>query len=36
MVQRFGPEKDPMRPVDDIYRDSIGFFIAAFTKIPQP
>ncbi|XP_045497919.1 tRNA (cytosine(72)-C(5))-methyltransferase NSUN6 [Colias croceus] len=33
MVQRFGPEEDPLRPVDDIYRNSIGFFIAAFTKI---
>ncbi|XP_038209650.1 tRNA (cytosine(72)-C(5))-methyltransferase NSUN6 isoform X2 [Zerene cesonia] len=33
MVQRFGPEEDPLRAVEDIYRNSIGFFIAAFTKI---
>ncbi|XP_037971146.2 tRNA (cytosine(72)-C(5))-methyltransferase NSUN6 [Plutella xylostella] len=33
LVQRFGPEMDPLRPVDDLYRDTIGFFIACFTKI---
>ncbi|KAI5637097.1 hypothetical protein NE865_10147 [Phthorimaea operculella] len=32
MVQRFGPESDPLRPVDDIFKDSIGFFIAKFVK----
>lgn len=32
MVQRFGPHIDALRPADEIYRDSIGFFIAAFTK----
>ncbi|VVC89622.1 unnamed protein product [Leptidea sinapis] len=35
MVQRFGPENDPLRPTEDIYRNSIGFFIAAFTKVQQ-
>ncbi|KAJ8731351.1 hypothetical protein PYW07_004515 [Mythimna separata] len=34
LVQRFGPEKDELRSVEPIYRDSIGFFIAAFIKIP--
>ncbi|CAK1580262.1 unnamed protein product [Parnassius mnemosyne] len=33
MVQRFGPEDDSLRPVEDIYKNSIGFFIAKFTKI---
>lgn len=33
MVQRFSPELDPLRPVEQIYKDTIGFFIAAFTKI---
>lgn len=33
LVQRFGPETDPLRIPDDIYRDSIGFFIAKFVKI---
>lgn len=33
MVQRFGPESDPLRLPNDIYRDSIGFFIASFTKL---
>ncbi|KAL0883162.1 hypothetical protein ABMA27_016608 [Loxostege sticticalis] len=32
MVQRFSPEVDPLRLVEPIYRDSIGFFIATFTK----
>ncbi|XP_050351255.1 tRNA (cytosine(72)-C(5))-methyltransferase NSUN6 [Nymphalis io] len=32
MVQRFGPEDDDLRPVEDIYRNTIGFFIAAFVK----
>lgn len=32
MVQRFGPERDSLREVEDIYRDTIGFFIASFTK----
>lgn len=32
MVQRFGPENDPLRPVDDLYKNTIGFFIAAFIK----
>ncbi|OWR41596.1 hypothetical protein KGM_201672 [Danaus plexippus plexippus] len=32
MVQRFGPDNDPLRPVEDLYRNTIGFFIAAFTK----
>ncbi|CAH2048652.1 unnamed protein product, partial [Iphiclides podalirius] len=32
MVQRFGPENDPIRPVKDIYKNSIGFFIAKFIK----
>ncbi|KOB79164.1 putative methyltransferase NSUN6 [Operophtera brumata] len=36
MVQRFGPTIDSLRPSEEIYRDSIGFFIAAFTKIPAP
>ncbi|KPJ08458.1 Putative methyltransferase NSUN6 [Papilio machaon] len=33
MVQRFGPEDDPLRQVDDIYKNSIGFFTAKFIKI---
>ncbi|CAH0398353.1 unnamed protein product [Chilo suppressalis] len=33
MVQRFSPEIDPLRPTEPIYRDTIGFFIATFTKI---
>ncbi|XP_013164893.1 PREDICTED: putative methyltransferase NSUN6 isoform X2 [Papilio xuthus] len=33
MVQRFGPEEDPLRQVDDIYKNSIGFFIAKLIKI---
>ncbi|CAK1551080.1 unnamed protein product [Leptosia nina] len=33
MVQRFGPNDDPLRPVDEIYKNSIGFFIAAFRKV---
>ncbi|XP_049873958.1 tRNA (cytosine(72)-C(5))-methyltransferase NSUN6 [Pectinophora gossypiella] len=33
LVQRFGPEDDPLRQVDAIFKDTIGFFIAAFTKI---
>ena len=33
MVQRFGPEDDPLRPVHELYRSTIGFFIAAFTKV---
>ncbi|CAG9786732.1 unnamed protein product [Diatraea saccharalis] len=33
MVQRFSPEVDPLREAEPIYRDTIGFFIAAFTKI---
>ncbi|KAF9801221.1 hypothetical protein SFRURICE_014239 [Spodoptera frugiperda] len=32
MVQRFGPEDNELRKVDPIYKDSIGFFIAAFIK----
>nr|XP_026499726.1 putative methyltransferase NSUN6 [Vanessa tameamea] len=32
MVQRFGPEDDELRPVEDIYKNTIGFFIAAFVK----
>ncbi|XP_063825565.1 tRNA (cytosine(72)-C(5))-methyltransferase NSUN6 isoform X1 [Ostrinia nubilalis] len=32
MVQRFGPEVDNLRLAEPIYRDSIGFFIAKFTK----
>ncbi|XP_045516991.1 tRNA (cytosine(72)-C(5))-methyltransferase NSUN6 isoform X1 [Pieris brassicae] len=33
MVQRFGPHEDPLRPVDLVYKNSIGFFIAAFEKL---
>ncbi|XP_014367403.2 tRNA (cytosine(72)-C(5))-methyltransferase NSUN6 [Papilio machaon] len=33
MVQRFGPEEDPLRQVHDIYKNSIGFFTAKFIKI---
>ncbi|XP_072949232.1 tRNA (cytosine(72)-C(5))-methyltransferase NSUN6 [Epargyreus clarus] len=33
MVQRFGPENDSLRPTEDIYKNTIGFFIAIFTKI---
>ncbi|KAL4715908.1 hypothetical protein ACJJTC_013208 [Scirpophaga incertulas] len=32
MVQRFRPEVDILRPTEAIYRDTIGFFIATFTK----
>ncbi|XP_026327101.1 putative methyltransferase NSUN6 [Hyposmocoma kahamanoa] len=32
MVQRFGPEDDVLRPVESIYKDTIGFFIATFIK----
>ncbi|XP_041978921.1 tRNA (cytosine(72)-C(5))-methyltransferase NSUN6 [Aricia agestis] len=32
MVQRFGPIEDELRPVEDIYRNSIGFFIAKFIR----
>ncbi|XP_026734797.1 putative methyltransferase NSUN6 isoform X1 [Trichoplusia ni] len=34
LVQRFGPEIDDLRPVDTLYKESIGFFIAAFIKLP--
>ncbi|XP_047029655.1 tRNA (cytosine(72)-C(5))-methyltransferase NSUN6 [Helicoverpa zea] len=33
MVQRFGPEHQDLRPVEPIFRDTIGFFIAAFMKV---
>ncbi|CAH0715552.1 unnamed protein product, partial [Brenthis ino] len=33
MVQRFGPEEDTLRPVEELYRNTIGFFIAAFKKV---
>ncbi|XP_037294359.1 LOW QUALITY PROTEIN: tRNA (cytosine(72)-C(5))-methyltransferase NSUN6-like [Manduca sexta] len=32
LVQRFGPEIDELRLVEEKYRDHIGFFIAAFSK----
>ncbi|XP_068633174.1 tRNA (cytosine(72)-C(5))-methyltransferase NSUN6 [Battus philenor] len=32
MVQRFGPENDVLRIAEDIYKNSIGFFIAKFIK----
>lgn len=32
LVQRFGPEKDPLRVASDEYRDTVGFFIAKFIK----
>ncbi|CAB3261455.1 unnamed protein product [Arctia plantaginis] len=34
MVQRFGPVDDEIRPVQNLYKNSIGFFIAAFVKLP--
>ncbi|XP_075977542.1 tRNA (cytosine(72)-C(5))-methyltransferase NSUN6 [Anticarsia gemmatalis] len=34
MVQSFGPHNDELRPVEDLYKNSIGFFIAAFVKLP--
>ncbi|XP_034832357.1 tRNA (cytosine(72)-C(5))-methyltransferase NSUN6 isoform X1 [Maniola hyperantus] len=33
MVQRFWPEEDPLRKVQDLSKNTIGFFIAAFIKI---
>ncbi|XP_060803219.1 tRNA (cytosine(72)-C(5))-methyltransferase NSUN6 [Amyelois transitella] len=33
MVQRFSPTDDSLRFVDPIYKDTIGFFIAQFTKL---
>lgn len=33
MVQRFGPGDSDLRPVHDLYKNSIGFFIAAFIKL---
>uniref|UniRef100_S4PK22 Putative methyltransferase NSUN6 n=1 Tax=Pararge aegeria TaxID=116150 RepID=S4PK22_9NEOP len=33
MVQRFGPLEDPLRKVEDLSKNTLGFFIAAFIKI---
>ncbi|KAJ0176626.1 hypothetical protein K1T71_007805 [Dendrolimus kikuchii] len=33
MVQRFGPDNDPLRPTELLYNNSIGFFIAKFIKL---
>ncbi|XP_037031030.1 tRNA (cytosine(72)-C(5))-methyltransferase NSUN6 isoform X2 [Bradysia coprophila] len=32
LVQRFGPDRDRLRLCDDIYCDTVGFFIAKFRK----
>ncbi|KAM3965317.1 tRNA (cytosine(72)-C(5))-methyltransferase NSUN6 [Aphomia sociella] len=32
-VQRFSPRDDSLRPVEPIYKDTIGFFIAKFVKV---
>ncbi|KAG4073850.1 hypothetical protein HA402_014055 [Bradysia odoriphaga] len=32
LVQRFGPDRDGLRLSDDIYYDTVGFFIAKFRK----
>ncbi|XP_023946918.2 tRNA (cytosine(72)-C(5))-methyltransferase NSUN6 [Bicyclus anynana] len=33
MVQRFGPEEDSLRKVEDLSQNTIGFFIASFIKV---
>ncbi|XP_059052886.1 tRNA (cytosine(72)-C(5))-methyltransferase NSUN6 [Achroia grisella] len=33
MIQRFSPRDDSLRPVEQIYKDTIGFFVAKFIKV---
>ena len=32
LVQRFSSDSDPLRPTSDLFRDTVGFFVAKFVK----